>query len=281
MIIFNSVIALQNYLQTLRNNNKTIAFVPTMGALHQGHISLIKEAQKHNDSVVCSIFVNPTQFNNSSDFEKYPNTLFEDSKKLENAHCNILFAPNVQEIYPEGTEYNLNFDIGDLEKKWEGEFRPGHFKGMIQVVARLLQIVQPDKLFMGLKDLQQFLIVKKYLNQTQSNIQLIGLPTLRETDGLAMSSRNVRIIQEHKPLANLISKHLHEAKNEILQGKNIKETLEKHRHIFKQKPFQLEYFNCVETENLSEVNVIEKNKQYALIIATWLGDVRLIDNLIF
>jgi pantoate--beta-alanine ligase len=280
MIIFDSVSQIQAYLIKLKSENKSIGFVPTMGALHQGHISLIQEAQKINQIVVCSIFVNPTQFNNANDFAKYPLTLLEDCKKLENVHCNILFAPSVQEIYPNGTEYNLKFEIRNMDTIWDGAFRPGHFKGMIQVVARLLQIIQPNNLYMGLKDLQQFLIVKKYLKETQSNIQIHGLPTLREPSGLALSSRNVRILNEHKTLATQISQHLFQAKNEILSGKNVKECIQKHQLLFKNLPFRLEYFELVNTDNLKSEKEIFPEKQYAIIFAAWLGEVRLIDNVL-
>lgn len=282
MKTFTSILSLQAYISEQRTKGTKVGFVPTMGALHAGHISLINESKRNNDITVCSIFINPTQFNNKQDFEKYPITLDSDSQKLLNAGCEVLFAPSVAEVYPNGTAYQLKWEIGELDTCWEGAHRPEHFKGMIQVVSLLLQIVQPDNLYMGLKDLQQFSIVKKYLHETKSSIKLIGCETLREPDGLAMSSRNVRIIPEHKPLARLISVSAYET---IYRIKYLQEPidiiLQKMRNRFTDKPFHLEYFEMVQVENMRAVKEYRSDTSYAIIIACWLGDVRLIDNMIF
>lgn len=282
MKTFTSILSLQTYISEQRTKGFKVGFVPTMGALHAGHISLINESKRNNDITVCSIFINPTQFNNKQDFEKYPITLDSDSQKLLNAGCEVLFAPSVAEMYPNGTAYHLKWEIGELDTCWDGAHRPGHFKGMIQVVSLLLQIVQPDNLYMGLKDLQQFSIVKKFLHETKSSIKLIGCETLREPDGLAMSSRNVRIIPEHKPMARLISVSTYEA---IYRIKYLQEpidtTLQKMRNRFTDKPFHLEYFEMVQLETMRAVKEYRSDTSYAIIIACWLGDVRLIDNMIF
>ncbi len=183
-----SVNSLQRTLNTYRKQGLTIGFVPTMGALHAGHLSLIRQSAKKNDIVVCSIFVNPTQFNNASDLAKYPRTLKKDGQLLESAGCHLLFAPSVDEIYPPGLDTEVKFSFKGLDKMMEGRFRPGHFKGMAQVVKRLLDLVQPHDLYMGQKDFQQFTIVAHMIKTLKLPIQLVVCPIMREAHGLAMSS---------------------------------------------------------------------------------------------
>jgi pantoate--beta-alanine ligase len=193
MYLFKQKGDLERHLSTARKEGKRIGFVPTMGALHQGHLSLITTAKENTDIVVCSIFVNPTQFNDIADFEKYPLTIDQDILQLTSCGTDILFLPSVQEMYPNGTQPEMHYDFGQLETVLEGAYRPGHFQGVGQIVHKLLSLVQPDKIFMGQKDLQQCLIINKLLHLLQSKVELVICPTLRETDGLAMSSRNLRL----------------------------------------------------------------------------------------
>lgn len=193
MYLFKRKDELERHLTTARNEGKHIGFVPTMGALHRGHISLINAAKENSDLVVCSIFVNPTQFNDPKDFEKYPVTIDQDVQLLTEAGCDVLFLPSVQEMYPDGLTAKMHYDFGTLETVLEGAARPGHFQGVGQVVHQLLNLVQPDKLFMGQKDLQQCLIINRLLKIIDSRVELVVCPTQRENDGLAMSSRNLRL----------------------------------------------------------------------------------------
>jgi pantoate--beta-alanine ligase len=193
MYLFKKKDDLGRHLATARKAGKRIGFVPTMGALHEGHLSLIAEAKKNSDVVVCSIFVNPTQFNDPADFEKYPITINEDILKLTTAETDVLFLPSVQEMYPEGLNAVEHYEFGDLETVLEGAHRPGHFQGVGVIVHKLLSLVEPDKLFMGQKDFQQCLIINRLIKLLHLKVELVICPTLRETDGLAMSSRNMRL----------------------------------------------------------------------------------------
>ncbi len=201
MLRFETVISLQKHIRSEKRKGKKIGFAPTMGALHEGHLELIRLAQKDCDVTVCSIFVNPTQFNDPKDLEKYPRTVEKDSKMLESAGCNILFLPSVAEIYPPNVDLRNRYDFKQLTQVMEGAFRPGHFDGMAQVVKRLVDIVKPQGLYMGQKDFQQFSIVKNMLKQMRTRTRLIMCATMREADGLAMSSRNVRLTLENRAQA--------------------------------------------------------------------------------
>ncbi|MBA3970581.1 MAG: pantoate--beta-alanine ligase, partial [Bacteroidetes bacterium] len=221
MIIFNSIQELKNQLNSIRKQKRIIGFVPTMGALHQGHISLVDAAKRECDVVVCSIFVNPTQFNDLSDLEKYPRTLESDCKLLESANCDILFAPPTLEVYSEA-ELELkrnkiedkswtlgkNVDFGALGGVMEGEQRPGHFNGVAQVVSKLFRIVEPNKAFFGQKDFQQLAIIRSMVKQLEMPVEVISCPILRESNGLAMSSRNERLTKKERELASIISQTL-------------------------------------------------------------------------
>ena len=211
MIISNTITHLSTILKSYSDKG-TIGFVPTMGALHDGHLSLINISRKHCDYTVCSIFVNPTQFNDPKDLEKYPRPIENDIELLNSVGCDLLFLPEVSEIYPDGTSNSVTFDFGEMATAMEGQFRPGHFDGMAQVVNRLLEIVKPNFLFMGQKDFQQSAIVSKMLQLTHSEIKLVVCKTKREKDGLAMSSRNVRLSKENRYHAALIYKTLQWAK---------------------------------------------------------------------
>lgn len=199
MHIFNTISETQQYLKAQQRAGKTIGFVPTMGALHAGHISLIERAKTENDLAVCSIFVNPTQFNNSDDLKKYPRTLERDCEMLRPVGCDVVFAPSAEEMYPSLPQ--LKMDFGTLETIMEGKFRPGHFNGVGIVVSKLFNIVKPDKAYFGLKDLQQVAVIRRMVQELSFDLEIIPCPTLRETDGLAMSSRNTRLSPEARALA--------------------------------------------------------------------------------
>ena len=293
MIIFNSTEKLKNHLSDLQNQGKTIGFAPTMGALHQGHISLISIAKAQCDVVVCSIFVNPTQFNDLKDLEKYPRTLAADSTLLESAKCDILFAPEVNEIY---TEEELNakknniedkswakgktVDFGLLAEVMEGAHRPGHFNGVAQVVSKLFRIVNPNKAFFGQKDFQQLSIIKSMVKQLEMPIEIVACPIIREKDGLAMSSRNQRLLAEERKEVPSISKLLFFIK-EIYQTHPVnllKEVIT--NYYTADNLIQLEYIEIVDSEMLQPITDFNNSKSAVACIAVKLKSVRLIDNVI-
>jgi pantoate--beta-alanine ligase len=279
MQVVGNVKELQNIILGYKADNKTIGFVPTMGALHSGHLSLIKEARKHNDIVVCSVFVNPTQFNNKKDLKKYPRNLDKDSALLASAKCDIIFAPSVAQVYPKGLDTNVDINYGGLDTRMEGEFRPGHFAGMVQVVKRLLDIVLPHHIYMGQKDFQQFTIVARLIAQFKIKTKLIVCPIKREKNGLAMSSRNERLSPDLRDRAKIIYKTLKVAKNKI-GTKSIKEIEVEAMKSLGIPDFQPEYFSIVDGKTLKPVKDINKHKYIVACVATWAGDVRLIDNII-
>lgn len=278
MLIFKKTKDLISYLTELRLSKKSIGFVPTMGALHEGHISLIQKASKENDLVVCSIFVNPSQFNQKEDFDKYPISTSKDIKMLVQASCDILFLPLVDEIYPIGWQTQQNLDLGGLEKLWEGHFRPGHFDGVVQIVSLLLEIVCPQKLYLGQKDYQQCAIIQKLISIKKYSIQLEICSTIREADGLAMSSRNARLAIADRQIASALFQAATYIKNHFQTMPN-KELLESAKSLFLQNErINLEYMEIVDRLDLS---ILEKEKTHAvLIIAAWVGGVRLIDNML-
>lgn len=280
MLVFKQVKDLQKHLKALANQGRTIGFVPTMGALHEGHISLIKKSKKQTKCTVCSIFVNPTQFNDAKDFEKYPVTIDADIEKLNSAKCDVLFLPSVNEMYPDGTGNKRKIDFGSLAKVLEGEHRPGHFDGMAQVVERLLRIVKPDLLFMGLKDYQQQLIVSKLIEKRKLKVKLIALETMREKDGLAMSSRNVRLNKKARKLAVEISRTLKKARQQMADGRwrviQIQEQAVKRLQSF--KGIEVEYFEIRNAKTLMPPE--KKAEKLIALTAVRIGGVRLIDNMI-
>jgi len=279
MYLFKKVNDLQKYLEKLRNEGNTIGFVPTMGALHDGHLSLIDKAKSGNDMVVCSIFVNPTQFNETKDLEKYPRTAAKDIEALTSHHNDVLFMPPVDEVYPKGLNTNVNLDFGQLDKVMEGEFRPGHFGGMVQVVNRLTNIVKPDKMYFGQKDFQQYALVCNMLEQLKSPVEAIMCPIIRETDGLALSSRNVRLRPDIRQKATIIHQTLQKAKS--LLEENKPEVVRKMAlQDLAIKDFKSEYFEIVDGNTLMPVENYSESDYIVACTAIWAGDVRLIDNMI-
>ncbi|SFE92428.1 pantoate--beta-alanine ligase [Chitinophaga sp. CF118] len=283
MYLFKQKDTLDRHLSTARNNDKRIGFVPTMGALHHGHLSLIAKAKETCDLVVCSIFVNPTQFNDPSDFEKYPVTIDNDILQLTDAGTDVLFLPSVQEMYPEGLDVKTHYDFGSLETILEGAHRPGHFQGVGQVVHKLLNLVKPDQLFMGQKDFQQCLIVNRLLKLIDSKAQLVVCPTLREPDGLAMSSRNMRLNATERQNALHIYKALIYVKGNIHKA-SFSEILNNASNQLKMNGFDVDYIELVSMEEDGSVTFPKATGNrpvYAVIAAREISsDVRLIDNML-
>ncbi len=257
---------------------RSIGFVPTMGALHDGHLSLIQESRKANDITVCSIFVNPIQFNNKKDLEKYPRNLKEDLRMLQSAGCDYVFIPENEEIYPDGTP-NLEINFGTLDKVLEGKFRPGHFKGVAIIVKKLFEIITPDNAYFGKKDYQQLLIIRRLVSMLQLPVQIHACSTLREPDGLAMSSRNLQLTIGEREMASLIYQTLCKVKEKAghLPVKDLRRWAIK--KISSNSAFNVEYFEIVDKNDLHILeNWKEKEKALAC-TAVFLGDVRLIDNM--
>lgn len=278
MFIFKTVDELQLHIRQLKSKGETIGFVPTMGALHNGHGSLITKAKTETSIAVCCIFVNPTQFNQAADLEKYPRTLEHDIDLLNTLKTDILFLPSVDAVYPKDVDTTVNLDFGTLDKLMEGEHRPGHFDGVAQVVKRLLDIVQPDKLFMGQKDYQQFSICRYMIEQLHIPTQIVVCPIIREESGLAMSSRNLRLTDEQRAIATNIHKVLQVVKTNFNRT-NIAE-LKKNAidSLSKIAEFQLDYFEIADGETL--VPATETSATVVACTAVFVGEVRLIDNII-
>jgi pantoate--beta-alanine ligase len=278
MRIFNNKKDLKDCLLDYKTNKKTIGFVPTMGALHQGHLSLIEKAKQKNDIVVVSIFVNPTQFNNIEDLEKYPKTIENDIQLLTSASCDILFSPSVAEIYPKNVA-SEKFNFEGLEHQMEGKFRDGHFDGVGTVVKALFEIITPKKAYFGQKDFQQLQIVKKMVEKHHLPVKVKGCPIYREEDGLAMSSRNARLPKEERSIAPFIYKTLQKIQQKF-DTKNISEINEWLENEFKKQPLlTLEYFTIADEKTLKSIESKKPGKKYRAFIAVFSGNVRLIDNI--
>ncbi|MCB0618988.1 MAG: pantoate--beta-alanine ligase [Saprospiraceae bacterium] len=280
MFLFKRVNDLRSYLQAERRLGRTVGFAPTMGALHEGHLSLLRRAGAENDLSVASIFVNPTQFNEASDLEKYPRTESKDVRLLLKVGCSALFMPPVEEVYPpEGLE-SPAVDLAGLDTPLEGEHRPGHFQGVAQVVGRLLSIVEPDALYMGQKDFQQFVIVRRLLQELRSPVRLVMGATVREADGLAMSSRNVRLSAEQRLEAPRIFRTL-ERSRELCGRVGLPSIREMAWEELSRPPFfQPEYFEIVDGYSLHPVQSLKDASLVVACTAVRVGEVRLIDNLI-
>ncbi len=280
MIIFREIEALQKKLTLLKHSGSRIGFVPTMGALHEGHLSLVTRSLQENSVTVCSIFVNPTQFNDAEDFKKYPVTIGQDILLLEQNLTDILFLPPVSEIYPEGTGSRTDYPLGDLESILEGRFRPGHFQGVCQIVKRLLDIVRPDQVYLGQKDFQQCLVIKKLLAITGIATTCTIVPTKREANGLAMSSRNLRLTGEERKKAGAlyqsllyIQDHLDAADWKALKASVTARLLDLGFE-------KVDYVEIADPESLQPLDKWEDHPALVLLIAATLNSVRLIDNLV-
>lgn len=279
MKLFKTVKGLNLYLNKIRQRGQKIGFVPTMGALHEGHISLVTMAKANNCIVVVSIFINPSQFNNQEDLKKYPRMLELDSKLLKKNQCDVLFAPEVEEVYPPGLNTAVEINLEGKDLVMEGEFRPGHFKGMLEVVNRLLDIVKPHLLFMGQKDFQQQALVAHMIHRMKLPVKLIVGETLREPDGLAMSSRNMRLDANFRIKAGAIFRALKYVQQHSFQ-KSILECEKKAMEILIQNDLRPEYFKIVDGMNLRPLKNWDMGEYIVACTACWAGEVRLIDNLV-
>jgi pantoate--beta-alanine ligase len=270
---------IRKILKPFRKNGKTIGLVPTMGAFHDGHISLINTCMAYNDISVTSIFVNPTQFNDKSDYEKYPRDIEKDLAVLRERNCNVAFVPSEKEMYPE--EDTRQFDFGLLDKHMEGKFRPGHFNGVAQIVTKLFNIIEPDKAYFGEKDFQQLVIVKSLVRQLKYPVQIITCPIIREPDGLAMSSRNRLLTASQRKSAARIPATLLEAKE--LSGRMEIDKLKEYiiHEINLDSNLNTEYFEIVEEKGLKPVKDWSENVPKRGCIAVRIGSIRLIDNIKF
>lgn len=275
MFVFERKTELNQFVAKAKAQSKSIGFVPTMGALHAGHIALVEAAVDQCDLVVASVFVNPIQFNNAKDLKKYPRTFESDRKMLEEVGCDVVFYPSEQEMYP--NEVVEKFDFGQLETVMEGASRPSHFNGVAVVVKRLFDLVHPDFAFFGKKDFQQLAIIKDLVKQMKSDIQIVGLDTVREKDGLAMSSRNTRLSKQNREIAV----ELFRALNFIKQNKkNFDPPQLEAEAIRKLKTnFKVEYIQIIDGNNLQSISDWNQSNYPVVCAAAFLGDVRLIDNL--
>lgn len=279
MLLFKRVSDLQWYLQFIHSSNRKLGLVPTMGALHDGHLSLIRQSKAKSNVTICTIFVNPTQFNESTDLKKYPRTPSKDIKLLLEVGCDVLFMPTTEEIYPPKLNIRSNYIFGDLEKVMEGAFRPGHFAGVAQVVGRLLDITNPDHLYMGQKDFQQVAIVREMIQQRPDKLQVVMCPIIREGDGLAMSSRNILLQPEIRKKAAIIFNTLQKAKS-LIKDKSPLEIKTIALQALSTPGFQPEYFEIADGNTLQPIDSFEQTDYAVACTAVWAGKVRLIDNTI-
>lgn len=277
MKLIQTISELRTELEAFRKEGKTIGLVPTMGALHAGHASLVKRAVAENDVVVVSDFVNPTQFNDQNDLLKYPRTLEADCALLESCGATLAFAPSVEEIYPEPD--TRQFSYPPLDTVMEGKFRPGHFNGVCQIVSKLFLMVEPDRAYFGEKDFQQLAIIREMVRKYPFNIQIVGCPIVREEDGLALSSRNARLTPEQRQEALQISRALF-ASVDFGRSRILRETKEYVEECIRRAPgLELEYFEIVDGNTLQPVNAWDESNYIVGCMAAYCGDVRLIDNI--
>ena len=269
---------LSNYILKIKENGQKIGFAPTMGALHEGHLSLYEKARKENDIVISSIFVNPTQFNNLEDLEKYPRTIEKDIELLQQTqNVDAVYIPQIEDIYSNGLE-RKNYDFEGLENEMEGKFRPGHFDGVGTVVEELFRQVQPNNAYFGEKDFQQLMIIKKLVEKLSLPINIIGMPIYREKNGLAMSSRNMRLTPEQRESAKIIFETLVKVKD-LFHQQTLDEIHQFVENTFKNSDFELEYFIIANENTLREISEIKSNKTYRAFIVVVIDGVRLIDNI--
>ena len=281
MKIFQTTRDIQKYLLEIKQlEEKSIGFVPTMGALHAGHLSLINTSKSKTDITVCSIFVNPTQFNDKKDYDKYPLQIDRDLEMLLEAKCDVVFVPTVEEIYPNGILEKTDVDLGFIGKTLDAAHRPGHFEGVLQVVKKLLDIVQPDSLFLGQKDYQQCMVLNKLIEHYHLPIQLEICETLREKDGLAMSSRNMRLSAEERVTAVKLSQALFYIKENIQQETIPYLIQQQIEFLSKETLINLEYLIIVNGKTLEPIDVYQKDLSLTVLIAAKVGQIRLIDNVI-
>lgn len=279
MTVIHHTDELHGYLFNNRQKGYTIGFVPTMGALHSGHLALLEASSSSADLTVCSIFVNPTQFNDPGDFKKYPDVKEQDMQLLEKTSASVLFLPSVPEIYPSGTDSLEHYELGYLDSILEGQFRPGHFQGVCQVMSRLLGAVDPDMLFMGQKDYQQCMVIKRLLTLIGSPARLVTCPTVREPGGLAMSSRNLRLPAPDREKATLIYQALTQAKTRLKPG-SLEPLKISTRELLERNGFRVDYVEIADAATLMPLDEWRGQQALVMLVAAFLGEVRLIDNML-
>ena len=278
MIVLKQIEKINDFVGNLKKEGKTVGFVPTMGALHNGHISLIKKSKSENLVTICSIYINPTQFNNKTDLQKYPVTIETDIDQLEKARCDILFLPSTQEMYKDG-QVNEHYNLGFLETILEGKFRPGHFQGVCVIVDKLLKAIEPSALYLGKKDYQQCMVINKMITDKKYNVLLKICDTIREQDGLAMSSRNLRLNVTERTDALKIIETLKKIKRE-LTTENIKQIKINAQNYLTRNGYKVDYIEIAEADTLEIVKDWDGNKKLVALVAAFLNEVRLIDNII-
>ena len=279
MKLFKKSTDISEFIAFRKKDGVKIGFVPTMGALHAGHLSLIGFAREAGELVVCSIFVNPMQFNDKDDYEKYPTTLEQDINLLEESGCDIVFIPSVAEMYPNGTHPKKVYPLGYLETILEGKYRPGHFQGVCMVVDRLLSVIVPDHIYLGQKDLQQCLVIRKLTSLIGSSAETVICPTQREADGLAMSSRNLRLNQEVRKEAVRLYETLEFIRQEIHPG-YLQDLKERARQYLASTGFRVDYLEIADTDTLEVQEEWDGKKRLVALVAAFLHKVRLIDNIL-
>ncbi|MFC4872268.1 pantoate--beta-alanine ligase [Negadavirga shengliensis] len=278
--ILHTISAVRSALKPLKATHKTIGLVPTMGALHEGHLELVKKSKLYSEFTVVTIFVNPIQFNNSEDLEKYPRQLEKDLEKLRAISVDFVFIPEISEIYPHPV--GLTFQFGDLENLLEGSFRPGHFNGVAIIVSKLFHIIQPDSAFFGQKDLQQVAVIKRLVRDLSFDLEIKVVPTMREPDGLALSSRNLRLSSEGRKNAKVLFEVITECRDELLKGENWFQIREKAKLKLDATPsVKLEYLEMVLTDEFKPVDVLVPGESHSICIAAFVENIRLIDNINF
>lgn len=277
MIIIEKTAELQDFIATQKTKGKSIGFVPTMGALHQGHLDLMRRAIYENDMLVVSIFVNPIQFNNPADLEKYPRPEAEDEQLLRALHCDVLFRPAVNEMYPQAE--TTTYDFGKLAESMEGKARPGHFNGVAIVVRKLFEMVQPHRAYFGEKDFQQLAVVRQMVRMLKMDVEVVGCETVREADGLAMSSRNRRLSRDERKLAPELYAGMRQAAAMYpeKQPAEIKQWL--HKYLEKEDRFKIDYIEIADETKLQPLSSWPDKQRFRLFAAVFLGEVRLIDNI--
>jgi pantoate--beta-alanine ligase len=280
IIIIKTVKEMHALSDSLRMQGKTIGFVPTMGFLHEGHAALIQKAASENDIVIVSVFVNPLQFSASEDYGIYPKNFEGDCAIIEQSHGNILFYPTKDEMYP--ANFSTSISIGNITNTFEGFFRPGHFEGVATVVAKLLLTTKPHHAYFGQKDYQQTLVIQRLIQDLHIDCSMHIVPTVREDDGLAKSSRNVYLQKEEREQSTIIFKALMNAKNAFLQGERNRLMLNTYMHetLSALPQFDIQYASCAEAETLHEPDIFEEKSKVVFLIAGYLGKTRLIDNMV-
>lgn len=278
MRIISALSELADTISIFKRNSQSIGFVPTMGALHDGHLALIKKSTDQNDVTVVSIFVNPLQFNNTSDLEKYPRVIDEDINLLDKHNVDVVFTPDEVELYPERPQVAIDF--GSMAQRLEGQFRKGHFEGVGVVVSKLFHLVDPARAYFGLKDLQQFILIRRMCLDLNFGCEIIGIDTVREKSGLALSSRNRRLSPEGVKTATVINRGLNEIKVGVENGQPLSQLLDLCNTIYRKEPgFDLEYLEAVDPRDLSPVVNYSSLDELAVCVAGYVEGVRLIDNL--